>query len=123
MHQDYAEAENAEINVKDDKGPSKAEYEKDKGRRKADDEFGGPKQQRMKSKFSSYTELTETPKRIFLDNGGRFFIETEAKREHMAWEKKFEKFCIFLELDGHETIECTPKRHLSDLIEGQVWGN
>lgn len=78
----------------DDKGPSVAGNRKVRGKRRADDKFGELKRQRRKLKFS-YTELTETFKRIYLDTRGQISYRTPTKREPTDWE-----------LDGHETNEC-----------------
>lgn len=70
-------------------------------------------------KFSSYVELTETPKRIYFDSGWILYRKS-TKTEPMNWKKTSEKHCLFGELDEHEMNE---RRHLHDLIEKQVWSN
>lgn len=66
LRQENAEVDNANINVVDDGGLSGVGYGKEKGKRKADNDFEGPKRRRRESKFPSYIDLTETPKRIYI---------------------------------------------------------
>lgn len=72
-----------------------------------------------KSKFFSYTELTKTSKRIYLDTEADSLPRTN-KESANGLKDEFGKFCIFHKLDGHETDEC---RHLRDLIEERVQNN
>lgn len=67
MPQDDAKAESTEVNMVDYGEASKTGYRKNKGKQKAIDGFGGPKPMKRESKYFFYTELTEAPKRIYLD--------------------------------------------------------
>lgn len=63
----------------DDGGPSGAGYGKNRGKRKADDKFEGRKRERSESKISFYTDLTEIPKRIYLDIRGQILYEGQLR--------------------------------------------
>ena len=99
-------------------GPSREDLSKDdKGKRKTNGNGGTSKKPRRESKFSSYTDLTETLERIYLDTRGRLQYRRPAKREPSEYERTSGKHCLFHELDGHNTNDC---RHLRDIIEEHV---
>lgn len=91
LRQEDAEADNSKVNTVDDEGPSKAGYSK----RKANDGFGGSKRQKREHKFSSYIDLVETPKKIYLDTGEQIPYRKAAKREPTDRDKVPGRFCLF----------------------------
>lgn len=85
-----------------------------------DDGFEGSKWQRREPKFFSYTDLNETPKRIYRDTRGQILYQKPARKEPTDRERTSEKYCMLHELEGYNTNDC---KHLHDLIEEQVRNN
>lgn len=69
--------------------------------------------------FSFYTESNETSKRIYPDTRGQISYRKPAREEPTDHERLW-KYCLFHELDDHNTNDC---RHLHDLIEEYVRNN
>lgn len=67
LRQEDVEADDAEINVMNNRGLFGVGNRKENYKRRADDDFREPKRQRRESKFSSYTDLTEISVWICLD--------------------------------------------------------
>lgn len=94
--------------------PSRTGSSKDKEKRKTNDSFERSKRQRRELRSTSYIDLNETSKRIYLDTKGHIPYQMPTRREPTDNERKSEKYCIFHELDGHNMNDY---RHLQDLIE------
>jgi len=72
---------------------------------------------RREPRFTSYTGLTETPERVYLDTRGQIPYRKPMRREPTDDERKSERYCVFHELNGHDTNNY---KHLKDLIEEHV---
>ena len=111
------EGEGIEVYVLKDKKPLEKDSDKDKGKRRIEDYDDRSKRQRREPRFTTYTELTESLERIYQDTKEQIPYRRPMRRDPTSSERKSDNFCVFHELNGHNTNDC---RHLKDEVEGHI---
>ena len=91
--------------------------ETSKGKRKAEDNDDRSKWLRREPRFTTYSELNESLERIYQDTKGQVPYRRPMRRDPTSDERKSDKFCVFHELNGHNTNDC---RHLKYEVEGHI---
>ena len=111
------ERDGIEIFAFRDEKPLKKDSDKDRGKRKIENDRDRSKRQRREPRFTTYTELNESLERIYQDTKEQIPYRRPMRRDPTSDERKSDKFCVFHELNGHNTNDC---RHLKDEVEGHI---
>ena len=111
------EGEGIEVYALKDKKPLENDSGKDKGKRKAEDNGDRSKRLRREPRFTTYSELNESLERIYQDTREQVPYRRPIRRDPTVDERKSDRYCLFHELNGHNTNDC---RHLKDEVEGHI---